>query len=137
MNVAERESSIVRTAGVPYATTRGTPPQSLATQYRERHVWLEVIDALKDWWENPDQFEPGDRPDPSLLSAAIRCAVNWMESDAAAPTHVLPSGSGNVAFEWESQSELMIVEVVESAKARFTLFSGDQVASKGWWDLGE
>lgn len=135
MSLTDHQSSIARTAGVPYATTRGASTESLATRQEDRMAWLELIDALKDWWENPDQFEPQDRPDPAILIAAIRCAANWMESRTQAPTHALPSGSGNVAFEWESPGGLMIVEIVDPERARFTVFSGDAVASKGWWNL--
>lgn len=135
MSRIDDRSSIARTSGVPYATTRGAATESLATRQEERAVWLELIDALKDWWENPEQFEPQDRPDPAILIAAIRCAANWMESRTLAPTHALPSGSGNVAFEWEAPSGLMIVEIVDPERARFTVFSGDSVVSEGWWDL--
>jgi hypothetical protein len=96
----------------------------------DRALWNEALEAMHSWRFDPEQFAPEDRPDIHILEAAIDYAVDQLEQGAAAPSSIVPSGSGRVAFEWRADNETMIVDFVGRGEAVLTHFVGGRVVEK-------
>lgn len=128
---AEHIASITRTETVQYIVTRGTPADALAPRevVEDEMLWKEIIEAMLSWRLDFSRFDPEDRPDGEILDTAIDYACDEIRSGAPAPSSVVPSGSGRVAFEWNAGDNTVIVEFVDRGVAMLTQFVGDLVES--------
>ena len=130
--VTERIASITWMETVQYPVTRGTPADALATREvdEDQTLWMEIIEAMLSWRSDSSRFDPADRPDEDILDSAIDYAFDQIPGGAPAPSNVVPSGSGRVAFEWNAGDDAAIVEFIDRGIAMFTRFVGDRVESK-------
>lgn len=117
---------------VPFTQTRGAPPQALATAMRDdADLWRDACDRMLSWRSNPTLFDPADRPAIDVLDAAIDFAVDELDRRGPAPSIIVPSGDGAVAFEWHSRDRVMIIEFVGRGRAVYTIFDHGKVTSEG------
>lgn len=127
-------SSITRGLTLPYGTnTSGTPATALtsSSQPNETTLWSQAVDAILSWKTTGSGFTEEDAPNAQILDTAIDYAIDQREQGLAAPSYAVPSGGGNIAFEWHSIRETLIVEFVARGRARFTHFKGDRVVARG------
>ncbi len=132
MSTLQAESAAVTQENtVVYGGTQGTPPDVLTSRgVDDGALWREAIEAMLSWRSDPEQFEPDDRPDLSILDTAIDYAVDIRDLGVSPPSNIVPSGSGHVAFEWCAGEETLIVELVCSGEAAVTHFLDNRVIEK-------
>jgi len=94
-------------------------------------LWEHAREKLLSWRSNADQFEPEDAPDIAVLDTATDFTVDEQNRGGPAPSSIVPSGNGRVAFEWSSRGETMIVEFISRGHARYTSFVNNKVVEKG------
>lgn len=129
--VQEASAAVTPENTVLYGGTQGTPPEALTWRgVDDGALWREALEAMLSWRSNPEQFEPDDRPDISILDTAIDYAVDVRDLGVSPPSNIVPAGSGRVAFEWCAGEVTLIVELVGSGEAEVTRFLGNRVVEK-------
>jgi len=117
----------------PFTKTRGAPRTSLASpdSGASAELWGDAVERMLAWRSNPERFEPDDAPTLDVLDTAIDYAIDELDRSGPAPTSIVPSGDGRVAFEWYDQGSTMIVEFVGRGRARYTRIDAGKVVEKG------
>jgi len=119
-------------AVTPISRTRGAPPNALATSASDdASLWYDACERMLEWRSNPDQFAPDDQPLIEILDTAIDYAVDERNVGGPAPTIIIPSGDGRVAFEWHGRRSTMIIEFTGRGRANYTKFADGRVIEKG------
>ncbi len=112
--------------------TSATPQTALATPVTEdAALWDDAIERMLAWRGDTDSFEPDDAPEINILDTAIDLAVDERTRGGPAPSCVVPSGDGRVAFEWHDHDSTMIIEFVARGRARYTRLMLGKVVEKG------
>jgi hypothetical protein len=139
---ASQSGSATRSVSRPYVDTGGTTGAALSAgpmgPTREE-LWRDAIDCMLRWSSDPDIFAPTDLPDPAVLESAMDLAFDlWDQEEErpratrwAAPTSIVPSGDGRIAFEWNNKDETVIVEIVGAGSATATVFQAGKVVEHG------
>ena len=111
--------------------TRGTPQSALSTDIKrgDEALWKAVIDRLLKWSSDLSIFAPDDRPDALILRSAIDFAYDSMAEDQPAPTSMMPSGQGAIAFEWDTGRFTQIVELTGIGTGTFTSFKDGKIVA--------
>lgn len=76
--------------------------ETLKSRASRDHGWLPVLATIRGWVERPDEtvLEEGDAPiSRDVLDRALNSALSLYEAGGVAPTAVVPSCEGYVAFE--------------------------------------
>jgi hypothetical protein len=115
----------------PFAKTRGATAEVLATPAIDSaSLWTDAIDRMLEWRADPDRFDPCDAPSSEILDSAIDYAHDASRSGCFAPTIIVPSGDGRVAFEWHFGRDLMLIEFVGQGTANLTVFTDGKVVRR-------
>lgn len=116
----------------PFSRTHGASPDALATSTNDdASLWDDACERMLDWRGNPGQFNEEDEPSIEILDTAIDFAVDERTRGGPAPTIIIPSGNGKVAFEWHYRRSTMIIEFVGRGHAKYTRFADGRVIEKG------
>jgi len=116
----------------PFTRTHGAPADALATPTTEdASLWDDACERMLAWRSNPDQFAPDDQPSIEILDTAIDFAVDQRMRGGPAPTIIIPSGDGRVAFEWHLRHSTMIIDFVGRGRAEYTKFANGRVIEQG------
>lgn len=118
---------------VPYSVTGGAPTNALTSRQddEDQTVWKEIVDTMLAWHSDAGKFDPADQPDKDILDTAFDYAVDQITGGGAAPSNVVPSGSGRIAFEWNAGDRTDIVEFIAQGVATLTRFQGGRVVETG------
>lgn len=122
-----------------FAQTHGATADALAKSEVDDTclLWKDACEHLLTWRSNPETFDSEDRPAIEILDTAIDYAVDQLQNAGkksqigAAPTVIIPSGDGKVAFEWHHLKGAMVIEFVGRGRAKYTVFVGGRVVDKG------
>lgn len=116
----------------PFTRTHAAPPEALATSATgDAAVWDDACERMLAWRSNPNQFAPDDQPSTEILDTAIDFAVDERTRGGPAPSIIIPSGDGRVAFEWHYRHSTMIIDFVGRGRAKYTKFADGRVVEKG------
>jgi len=116
----------------PFTRTHAAPPEALATSTTgDAAAWEDACERMLAWRSNPGQFAPDDQPSTEILDTAIDFAVDERTRGGPAPTIIIPSGDGRVAFEWHYRRSTMIIDFVGRGCAKYTKFADGRVVEKG------
>jgi len=143
MSTAVRQSgAATRSVSRPYVDTGGTTGSALVVgplgPTRE-DLWRDAIDCMLRWSNSPEIFSPIDQPDSAVLESAIDLAFDLWDPEEkhapemrwVAPTSIVPSGDGRIAFEWNAGNETIIIEITGEGSANATVFLGGKVVDHG------
>lgn len=116
----------------PFSRSHGASPDVLATSATDdASLWDDACERMLAWRSNRGQFDADDEPSIEILDTAIDFAVDEGTRGGPAPTIVIPSGDGKVAFEWHYRRSTMIIDFVGRGRAKYTKFADDRVIEKG------
>lgn len=116
----------------PFSGTRGASPDALTTSATDdASLWDDACERMLAWRMDPGQFDEDDEPCIEILDTAIDFAVDERTGGGPAPTIVIPSGDGKIAFEWHYRRSTMIIEFVGRGRAKYTKFADGRVIDKG------
>ena len=119
-------------AVTPFSKTHGASRDALATSATDdASLWDDACERMLAWRSNPTQFNDEDEPSIEILDTAIDFAVDERTRGGPAPTIIIPSGDGNVSFEWHYRQSTMIIEFVDRGRAKYTKFASGHVIEKG------
>lgn len=117
---------------MPFSRTYGAPADSLfTTEADDAALWDDACEQLLAWRSDPDAFDADDQPTTEILDTAIDFAVDERTRGGPAPSIIVPSGDGHIAFEWHARRSMMIIEFVGQGRAKFTKFADGLVIEKG------
>lgn len=110
--------------------TGGSNADALVSSSRpDVALWRQAIDQMLGWRSAAADLAAEDKPDDDVLDTAIDYAVDQIEniSGAAAPSSIIPSGSGRIAMEWNDGSITFIIEFVALGTANLIEFRAGKV----------
>lgn len=129
------ESNRITVSGLAayYSRTRALPETALSTADldEDQTLWDEACERMLAWRSSLDQFEAEDAPDLAVLDTAIDFAIDERTSGGPAPSSIVPSGSGRIAFEWIAGDDTMIIEFVGCGRAEYTRITAGKVTQQG------
>lgn len=134
MSTLDAQTILSDTTGrvTPFSRTHGASPDALATPANDDvSLWDDACERMLAWRSNPGQFNKEDEPSIEILDTAIDFAVDERTCGGPAPTIIIPSGDGKVAFEWHYRRNTMIIEFVGRGRAKYTKFADGRVIEKG------
>lgn len=135
MSTLGSRGTISAGAGIisPFTKTSAAPQTSLASpdSGASAELWCNAVERMLAWRSHPERFEPDDAPTIEVLDTAIDYAEDERGRSGPAPTSIVPSGDGRVAFEWCDRGSTMIVEFVGRGRARYTIIDAGKVVKKG------
>jgi len=117
------------TDSIPYGITQGTTADALVSREvdEDQILWDEIEEAILSWYSS-DIFDPMDRPATEILNTALDFVIDQKSAfGAPAPSNVVPSGSGQIAFEWNTGNDAVILEFTGLGVAVVTKFKGNRV----------
>lgn len=109
-----------------YDATRGASQAEMASNIVRAQVWAQVCEQIESWRQNPDWFDPEDRPDPAILQTAIEFASD-QAYEAEVPSHVAPSGEGRIIFAWQSRTTTFSIEILSRYEAEGLYFDRGKI----------
>jgi len=135
MNMLDAQDILSDVSGMvsPFGRTHATPQTALSTPatHDDAALWDDACERMLAWRSSTDQFEPDDAPEVDILDTAIDFAVDERTRGGPAPSSIVPSGDGRVAFEWNDRGSTMVVEFIARGRARFTRIISGKVVEKG------
>ena len=118
---------------VPYSQTRGATADGLATGPRnvDAALWEEVNDTLLSWLGGSSSLEEEDQPSREILESALDFTDDLRSEGQPAPSFVVPSRDGLIAFEWHyGGGRIEIVEVIKRGTFLYTQFTNNKVTKR-------
>lgn len=97
---------------------------STALVANEADHWSDAIDTLLRWASEPDEISP------ECLESAIDFAVD-LRDKASAPSSIMATEDGNIAFEWRAAGFLLIVTITGSGRGEYTMTRDCRVVAEG------
>jgi len=134
MSTMDRRSILSDVTGsvTPFSRTHGASPDVLATTSTgDAALWDDACERMLAWRSGSEHFDADDEPTLEILDTAIDFAVDERTSGGPAPTIIIPSGDGKVAFEWHHRRGTMVIEFVGRGRAKYTKFADGRVIDKG------
>lgn len=94
--------------------------------------WNRIIQTLIEWGRNPAQFADGDTQPPtaSAISAAVKVAHMFRDSQKPSPTLVAPDGEGGVSFEWRHAKGTDLLLVHSDSTVEMICFENHQITNR-------
>lgn len=89
-------------------------------------AWSRLInEKLVAWAQNPRQFEDDDITVPSAatISRASLVASSLRDQGAPAPSRIVPTGDGGIAFQYDSDPEFISIEVEPDGPVELLVFN--------------
>ena len=99
----------------------------------DRLAWQRVMDShLKEWQENPVQFEDEGRepPVPEILPVVAEVAAALRDRGVEPPLRVVPNGEGGVVFEWRDSPYYWSLEVEKAGSLALAVFRNSRLVCR-------
>lgn len=104
----------------------GRQIQTENTDEKVADAWAPFIEEqLAAWALNPSQFEGDDLVPPSAeaISRASTTAISLRDHGAPAPTRIVPTGDGGIAFQYDGEPEFISIEVEPEGRVELLVFN--------------
>jgi hypothetical protein len=88
-------------------------------------AWATYIkEQLAAWALDTSQLEDDDivPPNPATIDRASKAAIALRDQGAPAPTRIVPTGDGGVAFQYDGQSEFISIEIEPEGRVELLVF---------------
>ncbi|HEX7379782.1 MAG TPA: hypothetical protein VF278_21840 [Pirellulales bacterium] len=88
-------------------------------------AWAPFInEQLAAWTLNPGQFADDDvvPPNAATIACASATAISLRDQGAPAPTRIVPTGDGGIAFQYDSDPEFISIEVEPEGRVELLVF---------------
>jgi len=108
---------------VPASCPRNATDSSGVLIVNEYDRWSDAIDTLLDWRDAP-------HVDSDCLVSAIDFAVDQRGAEVAAPASILATEDGEITFEWRSKRSAVIVTIIGSGLAEYTVMQDCRVVKE-------
>lgn len=99
----------------------------------EREAWENLIDnTLIDWGRDPEVLEDDGVTPPSVetIKHAYEIAAALRRVNFPAPTRIVPTGDGGIAFEVDAGSDFVSVEIGDNGTVEYLRFSGSKLVER-------
>lgn len=97
----------------------------------ETEHWKDAIDQILKFKSNPNSLDQDDVPCDAVYEAAIDFAVDHKCLGARAPSWIVPSGAGRIAFEWHVGNRKFLLEFIEEGIAEYIEICDGKIANRG------
>jgi hypothetical protein len=121
LDVLERPKTFSNAARRIVCTRAGGEP-SFGTQSKD---WDELLtETLARWTDDPSLIHDDDYPSPSaaIMSIAQNAACAFRARGVTAPTRIIPTADGGIAFEWDSYPTFASVTIHPDASVDLKTF---------------
>ena len=100
---------------------------------QEREAWENLIDGtLIEWGRDPSALEDDGVVPPSIetIKHACEIATELRRLDFPAPTRLVPTGDGGIAFEVDAGCDFVSVEIAPDGAVEYLRFSGSKLVER-------
>lgn len=108
--------------GFPFSREART---ETADKPKMTEAWAPFIEEqLVEWALNPRQCEGDDvvPPNSATISHATVTAISLRDQGAPAPTRIVPTGDGGIAFQYDGDPEFISIEVEPEGRVELLVF---------------
>jgi hypothetical protein len=88
-------------------------------------AWASLIEQLVSWAQGASQITDDDiiAPSSATISRATTVAVSLRDQGAPAPTRIVPTGDGGIAFQYDGRPQFISIEVEPEGPVELLIFN--------------
>lgn len=119
--------------GAPAGAGQSLPLGTTVEKASEKSRWSQWIEGpLASWSHDPSQLEDDGllAPSPATIRKASSVAVSLEAHGAPAPTRIVSTGDGGVAFQFERGNQFISIEVEPEGIVELLVFDNGRLTHR-------